>query len=583
MPTCEAGYISGFTDAGGVSAVSSRELEAQVSGTDRFDVVLRRKARVLGQAMKSQRSIALHQVRLVAILGSVLILAGSGYSQASKPSAKPIVDPASVRHYFTGFYNDEREMLGTAAPLEWNWFVDNIPWLDVPDRNIEEIYYFRWYSFHKHIRKTPDGWIIDEFIDNVPWAGKFNSINMAAEAHVREARWLRDARYAKEDAAFWCGPDGEARRYSLALADTVYQLYLSTGDKELAIRLLPALVGNYEAWERTHQDPNGLFWQIDDRDGMEDSIGGDGYRPTINSYLYGDAVAISRIADLAGDREAASKYRTKATALRDLIEGRLWNPGAEFYETAPRHAESGWVNVRELIGYVPWYFNLPYAEHDVAWRQLFDPAGFAGRYGPTTAERRSPRFEFAFPHECLWNGPSWPFATTQTLVALANLLNGPEQNVEHSSDYLRLFDTYAKSQHIRMANGRVIPWIDEDLDPDTGEWIARNILESKHQPPPNRGRYYNHSGFADVLITGLIGLRPEGGDDFTVHPLMAAADWKYFAVDELPYHGHLLTILYDLDGHRYGRGAGLQVLCDGRTIAHAKELGVLHVALPAQR
>jgi hypothetical protein len=64
---------------------------------------------------------------------------------------------------------------------------------------------------------------------------------------------------------------------------------------------------------------------------------------------------------------------------------------------------------------------------------------------------------------------------------------------------------------------------------------------------------------------------------------MAAADWKYFAVDELPYHGHLLTILYDLDGHRYGRGAGLQVLCDGRTIAHAKELGVLHVALPAQR
>ena len=34
---------------------------------------------------------------------------------------------------------------------------------------------------------------------------------------------------------------------------------------------------------------NGLFYQIDDRDGMEFSAGGSGARPTINSYMYGDA------------------------------------------------------------------------------------------------------------------------------------------------------------------------------------------------------------------------------------------------------------------------------------------------------
>jgi hypothetical protein len=44
-----------------------------------------------------------------------------------------------------------------------------------------------------------------------------------------------------------------------------------------------ALVNNYRQWEKDHQDPNGLFWQIDDRDGMEVSIGGSGYRATINS------------------------------------------------------------------------------------------------------------------------------------------------------------------------------------------------------------------------------------------------------------------------------------------------------------
>jgi hypothetical protein len=531
--------------------------------------------------MKGQGGVLRNLVQLVAGLALVLTLNGSGLCQAGKASPKGVVDPASIRYYFTGFYNDEREMLGTAPPLQWEWFVANIPWLDVPDKNVEEIYYFRWYSFQKHIRMTPDGWIIDEFLDNVPWAGKFNAINMAAEAQIREARWLRDPRFANEDANFWCGPDGEPRRYSLALADTVYQLYLSSGDKQFAIRLLPALEGNYEAWEKTHQDENGLFWQIDDRDGMEDSIGGDGYRPTINSYMYGDALAISRIAAMAGDTKAAGKYEEKATELQKLIESRLWNPQAEFYETAPQHATSGWVNVRELIGYVPWYFNVPPVAHDIAWKQLFDPEGFAGRFGPTTAERRSPRFEFSFPHECLWNGPSWPYATTQTLVALANLLNGPEQNVLTSSDYFRLFETYAQSQHIRLASGRVVPWIDEDLDPDTGEWIARNILESKHQPPPNRGRYYNHSGFADLVITGLVGLRPDGGNAFVVHPLVSSGQWKYFAVDGLPYHGHLLTILYDFDGHRYGRGTGMQVLCDGKIIGHSADLGVLHVTLPA--
>ena len=533
--------------------------------------------------MRSQPSIGRRVVQIAAWLTAILTLHGVGWPQAAKPVQKRVLDPTSIQHYFTGFYNDEREMLGTAPPVPWDWFVQNIPLLDVPDKNIEEIYYFRWYSFQKHIKKSPDGFIIDEFLDNVPWAGKFNSINMAAETHIREARWLRDSLYVKDDTSFWAGPDGEPRRYSLALADAVYQQYLSTGDSQFALHLLPALRANHEAWEKSHQDPNGLFWQIDDRDGMEDSIGGSGYRPTINSYMYGDALAISRIAELAGDTKTAAKYSRKATDLQHLIESRLWNPNANFYETVPRFAKSGWVNVRELIGYVPWYFYLPPAAHDIAWSQLFDPNGFAGRYGPTTAERRSPRFRFTFPHECLWNGPSWPFATTQTLVAMANLLNGREQNVVTSGDYFRLLETYTQSQHIRLASGRVVPWIDEDLDPDTGEWIARNILEAKHQPPPNRGRYYNHSGYADLVITGLIGLRPESGSSFTVHPLLPSAKWSYFAVDGVPYHGHLLTILYDQDGHRYGQGAGMAVLCDGRMVAHAKELGPLHVTMPANK
>jgi hypothetical protein len=500
-----------------------------------------------------------------------LLLQSGWFVAAQQAPAGPLLQADSFRHYFTGFERDEKEMLGDAPPLPWEWFVQNIPMLDVPDKELEETYYFRWYAFQKHIERTPDGFLINEFLDNVPWAGKFNAIDAAAGHHIREARWLRDSRYVDDYIKFWFGPNGEPRRYSFWAADSVYQVFLATGDKQLAVGLLPDLEKNYQAWEATHQDANGLFWQIDDRDGMEFTISGNGYRPTINSYMYGDAEAISQIAALNGDEELSRRYRKKAGDLRALIETRLWNPRDQFYETVPRNPGASWVGVRELIGYVPWYFDLP---------QLNAPDGFAGKYGPTTAERRSPRYRFYDPHECLWNGPSWPFATTQTLVAFANLLNGPEQAEVNSSDYLRLLTTYSHSQHIQLPDGRSIPWIDEDLDADSGKWIARTILTSLNQLPKNRGRYYNHSGFADLIITGLMGLRPASGNEVIVNPLVPPDKWKYFALDSVPYHGHLLTILYDRDGSRYRRGAGSQVFCDGRVVAHSTKLQALRAMLP---
>ncbi len=503
-------------------------------------------------------------------------------AQAPSSAHSPVLKAESFHHYFAEFESDERDMLGTAPPAPWEWFVKNIPWLDVPDMELEKTYYFRWYSFEKHIRKTRDGYLISEFLDDVPWAGKLNMIDCAAGHHIREARWLRDPEYAEDYTKFWFGPDGEPRRYSFWAADSVYQLYLAIGNPNLAISLLPSLEKNFEAWSDSHRDANGLYWQIDDRDGMEDSISGNGYRPTINSYQYGDAVAIAKIAKMAGHEPVAARYSAEADRLHAKIDDRLWNPKDDFYETVARENSQGWSGVRELIGYIPWYFEIPTADRAIAWKQLFAPEGFSGKYGPTTAERRSPRFGYKVRHECLWNGPSWPFATTQTLVALANLLNAPGQKVMTDEDYFRLLTTYAYSQRIQSPSGKVIPWIDEDLDADTGNWIARSILIALHQPPESRGRYYNHSGFADLVITGLIGVRPSADNSLVIHPLVPRDKWNYFALDGLPYHRHLLTILYDRDGSRYHRGTGLVVLCDGREIGRTSRLEKLTVTLSSE-
>src|SRR5947199_41383 len=66
------------------------------------------------------------------------------------------------------------------------WMRANVPAFECADKTIEEIYYFRWWTYRKHIRKTPDGFVVTEFLPDVPWAGKYNTISCAAGHHFYE-------------------------------------------------------------------------------------------------------------------------------------------------------------------------------------------------------------------------------------------------------------------------------------------------------------------------------------------------------------------------------------------------------------
>ena len=514
---------------------------------------------------------------------------------APSPSADPtVLHPADYSHYIDTFRLQEREATGKLYEGEdgedtFTWMQRNIPFFESSDKAFEEMYYFRWYAWKKHLVHTPSGYLITEWLPK-PDMPDFWVLPDAAPFHIAEARWLRTPAIAEDYARYWFAHIADSHKYSDAMAATVRDLTLANGDRALAISLLPAMIANYKLWESTQQDANGLFWSLDVRDAMEYSISGHGYRPTLNSYMYGDARAIAEVATASGDTATAAEYNAKADKLHTLIETTLWNPRDQFYEVVSPTGDSGiqkqkyfvdlgphmeLSGVREEIGYIPWAYGIPSADHGVAWKQLFDAQGFDGKYGPTTAERRNPRFRFVHPHQCLWNGPSWPFATTQTLVALADYLDTTGPTVLTHADYYTLFSRYILGQHITLADGHTIPWIDEDLDADTDEWLAKDVLIAHHDPRIGRGNYYNHSGFADPLITGMIGLHPQAGDRVVIKPLLPAGQWSYFAIDALPYHGHLLSILWDPTGTRYHRGKGLTLLVDGKRAANRPDLGPL--------
>jgi hypothetical protein len=508
-----------------------------------------------------------------------------------------VLRPSDYRHYVDLFRTQEMAATGKLYSGEdgedpWAWMQREIPWFEASDKQFEEMYYFRWYAWKKHLVKTSHGYVITEWLPKPNFKdGSYGALPDAAAFHIAEARWLRSKEIAEDYARFWLAPGSSVQKYSGSIAANVRDLTLANGNKQLAKALLPAMVENYRTWEKRQQDANGLFWSIDTRDAMEKSISGSGYRPTLNSYLNADAQAIAAITD---DPAQRAEFRRKAESLRRLIETRLWNPKHNFYEVVSPAADSGirkekkfidpgttlqLSDARELIGYIPWMFGIPAEKHAVAWKQLFDPQGFDGKYGATTAERRHPRFRFPSNDQCNWNGPTWPFATTQTLLALAAYQHGTNAPVIGSAEYYKLFQRYVLSQHLQLSDGQVINWIDEDQDADTGEWIAKNILIKKNKQI-GRGNYYNHSGFADPLITGLIGLEPRSDNKVVVKPLLPQGQWSYFSIDGLPYHGHLLTVLWDETGKRYGRGKGMALMVDGKRVAAREGLGKLEGKLP---
>ena len=519
------------------------------------------------------------------------------FNSFSQNEGEPVLKKSDFKHYIDKFNSQDTLNLHfnavpgtTMIPNEdtWNFLEANIPFFECPDRDIEEVYYYRWWTFRKHIKKTPEGYIITEFMPNVSWAGKYNSIPCPAGHHFREGRWLHDPKVLWDYGDFWLHKGGDPYHYSFWIADSYLQLQMVHPDDSLLINILPDLVANFKEWEKRRRDPDGLFWQEDGQDGMEVAIGGTGKRPTINTYMFANARAIATIARMKGDLNLSEEYTAEAEKIRQLTLEKLWDKKDLFFKVIPKGTDS-LCSARELLGYIPWYLELVPKNrgYEIAWAQLMDPSGFFAPFGPTTAEQRHPGFKVSYDgHECQWNGPSWPFATAQTLTAVANVLNDYPQDILTKKDFFETLKIFTKSHRFRQIppGGEPIVtdqlWIDENLNPFNGDWLARTRMEvQKHNHGfTERGIYYNHSTYNDIIITGLVGLRPSLDNILIINPLIPDS-WDWFCLDHILYKGHLITILWDREGTKYNRGKGLQIFSNGKLLAKSATIRQLAVSL----
>src|SRR5258708_25405104 len=117
-----------------------------------------------------------------------------------------------------------------------------------------------------------------------------------------------------------------------------------------------------------------------------------------------DAGAIAKMAAAAGDHETEREFVKRADALKLNVQRKLWDDKRNFFFPMAKQDEerdgamvkalslthqtgkyAGSPHGRELVGYVPWQFNLPDPGYESAWKYLMKKIISL----PNTAPRRS--------------------------------------------------------------------------------------------------------------------------------------------------------------------------------------------------
>ncbi|KAI8626031.1 six-hairpin glycosidase [Xylariaceae sp. FL1651] len=474
---------------------------------------------------------------------------------------------------------------GNDAP----WYLDRIPFFEASDTNITDVYYYRWQIFRSHQRDLgSDGYITTEFIDDVSWETfPSASLDDATQFHLNEGRWCRDRSFRVDYAKFMYGPESDPRHFSENMAASVWNSYLVDGVQSDVTALLGSMQSLYNSWQNNSYDSSkGLFYiepladateytiaSIDASCGVDGFTGGTSFRPSINTYQYGNARAIANIANLAGNSAVANDFNARASAIKSNVQNYLWN--STYQHFIDRHYTATdcvqyweFIRGRELVGYLPWLHDLPddNAVYAQAWKHLTDAAKLGGPYGLRTNE---PSYEYYMVQyryegtnpECQWNGPAWPYQTSQVLAALANVLDHypttSAQNLITAQDYMRLLNRYANLHYNKKRGGGLN--IEEDYDSATGAPIVGL----------DRSSHYFHSSFVDLVISGLVGIRPRADDVLDINPL--AVNLSYFRLQGVIYHGNEVAVQWDASGSRYGT-KGLVVEVGGSVVAKSPTL-----------
>jgi hypothetical protein len=121
--------------------------------------------------------------------------------------------------------------------------LNNIPFFECSDKQIEQVYYYRWKLYKAHIRHVGDNsYVITEFINHVPWDREPSARSMLRPCITfMRAGGSGDSRYMDGYINYLYQEGGNNRRYSESIADAAYARFLVNADSVFIVKQLDSM------------------------------------------------------------------------------------------------------------------------------------------------------------------------------------------------------------------------------------------------------------------------------------------------------------------------------------------------------
>jgi hypothetical protein len=486
-------------------------------------------------------------------------------------------------------------------------WAQDVPYIDVPDPALEKAIVYRWWGERYNSLDANAPGYVYQYPTTVEGANLYqNAIALTQPMHLQDTKWLRtpylpygqimNIGELSGSSAFLDSPGHTSwnNHYSQYIGTSGLEAYdVHGGGADLALKFAQYFEGDGTG-QLAHYDGNGnnlIAYDANYMPGNDADAISFGFpkanasapgartieRPE-SAYVWGDFDAARQLYQMAGaDQSKVNAMGTKANDIRDAILSLLWSSDMRMflartsYGATSGASSNGTANplpasARALIPSKESNLYDVYAQNLIPfdqWQTYVDGFRFL-TYGD--------------------NFPIFPFYTADQYDRAAYGIGGSNNfsNINFTVEY----------RGIRSALRHYDPeqeYITPEYAKRLLDWMAWSIYPGGDVRAPNQSEYYsnwnpttktfnrnnpNHVMLGNmnyIYIEDMAGLQPRSDDKIELWPIKFGYD--HFMANNLRYHGHDLTIVWDPDGTNYGLGAGYSLFIDGSKKVSTDKLG----------
>ncbi|MEU4385310.1 discoidin domain-containing protein [Promicromonospora sp. NPDC023805] len=486
------------------------------------------------------------------------------------------------------------------------WAAD-IPYIDVPDPAVEKAIVYRWWGERYNSLDANEPGYVYQYPTTIEGVNLYqNSVVLTQPMHLQDTKWIRNPYLAygqvlnvgelSGSSAFLDSPGHTSwnNHYSQYLGTAGLEAYnVHGGGPDVAGRFAHYFeqdgVGQLEHYDGNDDgliayDTN--YMPGNDADaisfGYPRTNGGAPGARTIerpeSAYVWGAFDAASKLYDIAGaDPSRVTETAAEADRIQQAVLDNLWSEETQMFLAGTSHgatsaASSGGsanplpVPERDLIPAKESNLYDVYAQNLIPadeWEKYVDGFRFL-RYGD--------------------NFPVFPFYT-------ANQYDRSKFAIGGSNNFSNINFT-VQYRGVRSALRHYDPeqrYITPEYAAKLLDWMAWSIYPNGDARVANQAEYYsgwnaetqtynrnnpNHvmlGNMSYIFVEDMAGLQPRSDDLIELSPIDLG--YEHFMVNNLRYHGHDVTVVWDPDGTHYGLGAGYSLFVDGERKASAESIG----------